>query len=57
MIVSINRQPVNSVADVQRIRASLKPGDSVLFRVLRQTGRGRNTEWKPLFPAGQLPLK
>ena len=57
VLMSINRQPVNSVADVQRVRAGLKPGDSVMFNVLRQVGRGRQAEWRSFFPSGQLPLK
>ena len=57
VLLSINRKPVNSVADVQRIRGTLKPGDAVEFRVLRATGQGRNVEWKPTFVAGTLPAR
>jgi serine protease Do len=53
VLVEINRQPVNSVDDVKRIQNSLKPGEAVAFRVLRQAGR--NGEWNPLFLAGTLP--
>ncbi|HXM43293.1 MAG TPA: Do family serine endopeptidase [Bryobacteraceae bacterium] len=52
VIVEINRQPVHSTDDVTRIQHTLKPGEAVAFRVLRQTGRG---EWSPVFPAGALP--
>ena len=52
VIVEINRQPVHSIDDVKRIQSTLKPGDAVAFRVMRQTGRG---EWSPLFRAGVLP--
>jgi serine protease Do len=52
VIVEINRQPVHSTDDVTRIQRTLKPGDAVAFRVLRQTGRN---EWTPVFPAGALP--
>jgi serine protease Do len=52
VIVEINRQPVHSTDDVTRIQKTLKPGDAVAFRVLRQTSR---TEWTPLFLAGSLP--
>ena len=56
--MSINNKPVNSVADVQRISASLKPGDAVQFRVLRATGQGRNADWKPCsWRARCRPLK
>ncbi len=54
VIVEINRQPLKSTDDVTRIQKSLKPGDAVAFRVLRQTSR---TEWTPLFLAGTLPTR
>ena len=57
VLVSINNKPINSVADVQHIGASLKPGDAVQFRVLRATGQGRNTEWRSVFLAGTLPAR
>ena len=57
VLLSINNKPVNSVADVQRLGAMLKPGDAVQFRVLRASGQGRNTEWKSVFLAGTLPRK
>jgi len=53
IILSINRQPVNSYDDVRRIQNTLKPGDAVAFRILRQTG---NRQWSSLFVAGTLPL-
>ena len=52
ILLSINRQNVNSVEDVRRIQNTLKPGDAVAFRVLRQD---RNREWNSLFVAGTLP--
>ncbi|HJT89032.1 MAG TPA: Do family serine endopeptidase [Bryobacteraceae bacterium] len=52
ILLSINRQPVNSVEDVRRIQNTLKPGDAVAFRVLRQ---GRNRDWTSTFLAGTLP--
>jgi serine protease Do len=57
VLLSINNKPVNTVADVQRIGATLKPGDAVQFRVLRATGQGRNTEWKSMFLGGTLPAR
>jgi len=64
VVVSINRQPVESVADVQRIQGTLKPGDPVVFHVMRapamamqrrgQTG-GAAVEWRSFFPAGTMP--
>ena len=52
VILSINRQPVNSVEDVRRIQNTLKAGDAVAFRILRQ-GQGR--QWESQFVAGTLP--
>lgn len=52
IILAINRQPVNSVADIQRIQGTLKPGDAVAFRILRQ---GEDRQWTSLFVAGTLP--
>ncbi len=49
VLVSINQQPVNSTADVTRIRETLKPGAAVAFRVLRQ-GRNGGT-WSSTFLA------
>jgi serine protease Do len=52
VIMEINRKPVKGTDDVIRIQKTLKPGEAVAFRVLRQTSR---TEWTPLFFAGSLP--
>jgi serine protease Do len=57
VLLSINNKPVATVADVQHISATLKPGEAVQFRVLRATGQGRNTEWKLFFLAGTLPAR
>ncbi|HWB85219.1 MAG TPA: Do family serine endopeptidase [Bryobacteraceae bacterium] len=53
ILLSINRQPVNSVEDVRRIQSTLKPGEAVAFHVLRQQGRGG--DWNSAFLAGTLP--
>jgi serine protease Do len=52
VIVSINRQPVNSTEDITKFSATLKPGDAVQFRVL---SKGHNNDWTPRFVAGILP--
>jgi serine protease Do len=52
VITSINRQPVNSIEDVQRLQKTLKTGDSVAFRVMRSPARGG--DWQPLYLAGEL---
>jgi len=54
IVTSINRQPVNSVEDVQRIQQGLKPGDAVAFRVMR-VPQTRGGEWQAIFAAGTLP--
>jgi len=54
VLVEINRQPVRNVDDVKRIQNSLKPGEAVAFRILRQSSRN---EWTPLFLAGSLPSR
>ena len=52
VIVSINRQPVNSREDIVKFSGMLKPGDAVQFRVL---SKGPNNEWTPRYAAGTLP--
>jgi serine protease Do len=56
IIMAINRQPINSVDDVQKIQGTLKPGDAVAFRLMRggRTGRGE-AQWTAVFAAGTLP--
>jgi serine protease Do len=62
IITAINRQPVNSFDDLVRIQNTLKPGDAVAFRVLRNDpsqGRGANQvpQRTSLYLAGTLPNK
>ena len=52
VIVSVNRQPVNTAEDVTKFSGTLKPGDAVQFRVL---SKGRNNDWSARFVAGTLP--
>lgn len=52
MILEINRQPVNSEEDFNRIASSLKSGQDVVFLV-RQRGAGRQDG--TIFLAGTLP--
>ena len=47
IVESINRQGVNSVEDINKIRAVLKPGDAVAFHVyrpVRAQARGKRTK-------------
>ena len=55
ILTEINHKPVNSVDDVSRLKATLKPGDAVAFRVMRKSGNGRNADWVSTFVAGILP--
>jgi serine protease Do len=41
IIVEVNREPVASVADYRRAAGKLKPGQSIMFRVLRGAGGDR----------------
>jgi serine protease Do len=56
VIIELNREPVNSPADIRRIQNTLKPGDPVAFHVMRQSQqRGGGGEWTSLFLAGAVP--
>jgi serine protease Do len=57
VILSINRQPVESVDDVRKIQGMLKPGDAVAFHIMRPTagGRGHAPQWVSTFVSGALP--
>ncbi len=52
IVVSINRKPVASVSDIQKIQEDLKPGDDVAVKVARLAGRGN---WVTRYLAGVLP--
>jgi S1-C subfamily serine protease len=51
VVLQVNRQPVNSEADFQKITGQLKPGQDVAFLVHR--GRGPNSG--NVFLSGTLP--
>ena len=59
IVVAINRQQVSSVEDIRKIQATLKPGDAVAFRVVRQVAGGRAKNIQPrtatMFLSGTLP--
>ena len=64
ILVSINRQPVESAEDVKRIQNTLKPGDPVVFQVMRsdvpsaarRNGQtSRTPRWSGAFLAGTMP--
>jgi len=55
IILQLNRQNVSTPEDIKKIQSGLKPGDSVVFRVMRQAGSMRGTgEWQPLFLSGKM---
>ncbi|MBV9508028.1 MAG: Do family serine endopeptidase [Acidobacteriia bacterium] len=51
ILISINNQKVNSVDDVRKVQNTLKPGDAVAIRILRQN---RNREWNAEYLGGTL---
>ncbi len=62
VVLSINREPVNSADDVRRIAGAIKAGDAVAFKVMRNPGAGRRQQggegggnWVTVFLAGTLP--
>ncbi|MGO9228207.1 MAG: Do family serine endopeptidase [Bryobacteraceae bacterium] len=56
VIVAIAGQRINSIEDVKKVQSTLKPGDAVQFRVLRQTA-ANPPKWEYSFVAGFLPAK
>ena len=57
IITSIANKPVNSLEDVKKVQATLKPGDAVAFHILRKTGNGPTATWGSQYLAGTLPSK
>ncbi|HTM51272.1 MAG TPA: Do family serine endopeptidase [Bryobacteraceae bacterium] len=62
ILVSINRQPVETAEDVKRIQNTLKPGDPVVFHVMRSDGLGAarrgqsgSSKWVSAYLAGTMP--
>jgi len=57
VVIEMNRQPLASPSDVQRIQGTLKPGDAVAFKVMRQAQAGPRGqgEWQPTYLAGTVP--
>jgi serine protease Do len=50
VIVSINRQSINSASTVKSVMDSAKPGQAMAFQLLRNA----NGKWTPLYTAGTL---
>jgi len=59
IIIAINRQPITSVDDIRKVQGTLKPGDPVAFRVVRQIPGVRASGSQPrtntMFLSGTLP--
>jgi serine protease Do len=59
IIVGINRSTVASVDDIRKVQSTLKPGDAVAFRVVRQIPGARSKGTPPrtatMFLSGTLP--
>jgi serine protease Do len=59
IIIGINRSPVASVEDIRKIQTTLKPGDAVAFRVVRQLpgarAKGATPRSATMFLSGTLP--
>lgn len=51
VVIAVNREEINSTADLREIQRNLKPGTDVSFKILRFTGR----EWRTMYLAGLLP--
>ncbi len=56
ILVSLNRQPINSTDDLQKLKSSLKPGDAVALRILRREHRNSG-DWVSQYVAGTLPSR
>ena len=56
ILMSLNKQPINSTDDLQKLKSSLKPGDAVAFRVLRREHRNSGA-WVPSYVAGTVPSR
>ncbi len=51
VIVAVNRQPVTTVTELTKLRAAIKSGDDVAFKIMRRMPSG----WTTLYLADVLP--
>lgn len=51
IIVAVNREPVESIEDLRKLRNDLEPGDDLAFKVMRSIGGN----WRAQYFAGVLP--
>jgi len=54
ILMSLNSHPINSTDDLQKLKATLKPGDAVALRILRREHRNSGN-WVSQYVAGTLP--
>jgi serine protease Do len=57
IILTINRQTVTSPEDVLKIQHTLKPGQPVAFRVLRNFNFGGQKQSQRIYVSGKLPAE
>jgi serine protease Do len=57
IILTINRQSVTSPEDVLKIQHTLRPGQPVAFRVLRNFNFGGQKQSQRLYVSGKLPAE
>jgi serine protease Do len=55
VIVAINRKPVTSVDEFKRLQSTLKTGDAVALRVMRNAGGAQKSAWQAIYLAGTVP--
>jgi serine protease Do len=55
IVTSVNRHPVSSREDVQKVQATLKPGDPVAFHVVRTQQFRGNAATQSMWLSGTLP--
>ena len=55
IVTSVNRHPVSSREDVQKVQATLKPGDPVAFHVIRTQQFRGNAATQSMWLSGTLP--
>ena len=53
IITEVNRHPISSADELKRIQNTLKPGDAVVFKIMR-ADRNKQ-EWSSQFLSGKLP--
>jgi serine protease Do len=55
IITQVNRKTVTNVDDFKRLQSTLRTGDPVALRVLRNTGSAQKPAWTQVYLAGSVP--